>query len=214
MSGFDSIEECFEELSPHIFAVETGLSSDPAMNWRLSKLDKISLISNSDSHSPQKIGREANIFDCEFSYDGLIGAIKSRDPEKFLFTVEFFPEEGKYHYDGHRLCGISFSPSETKKHNGICPKCKKPLTIGVMNRVAKLADRKLGEGSESRVPFKHLIPLDEIIADVFGVGASSKAVKKEYEKLTSEIEIIENEINDLLEKLSGLCEKKNGICRV
>ena len=183
MSGFDSIEECFEELSPHIFAVETGLSSDPAMNWRLSKLDKISLISNSDSHSPQKIGREANIFDCEFSYDGLIGAIKSRDPEKFLFTVEFFPEEGKYHYDGHRLCGISFSPSETKKHNGICPKCKKPLTIGVMNRVAKLADRKLGEGSESRVPFKHLIPLDEIIADVFGVGASSKAVKKEYEKL-------------------------------
>ncbi len=102
MSGFDSIEECFEELSGNIFAIETGLSSDPAMNWRLSKLDKIALISNSDSHSPQKIGREANVFDCELSYDGIIDAIKSHDPEKFLFTIEFFPEEGKYHYDGHR----------------------------------------------------------------------------------------------------------------
>jgi len=187
MSGFDSIEECFEELSSHIFAIETGLSSDPAMNWRLSKLDKISLISNSDSHSLQKIGREANVFECELSFDAIIDAIKSRDPKKFLYTIEFFPEEGKYHYDGHRLCNISMSPEETKKNSGICPVCHKKMTIGVMNRVAKLADRKAGQGNDGRVPFKNLIPLNEIIADVFGVGVSSKAVKKQYEDLIKNI---------------------------
>jgi len=183
MSGFDSLEECFEDLSKNIFALETGLSSDPAMNWRLSMLDKISFISNSDSHSPQKIGREANVFDCDLSYNGLIDAIKSRDTKKFLFTVEFFPEEGKYHYDGHRLCDVSMSPEGTKKHNGICPKCRKPMTIGVMNRVDKLADRKPGEGCEGRVPFRSLIPLNEIIGDIFGVGVSSLKVHKEYEKI-------------------------------
>jgi len=187
MSGFDSIEECFEELSPYIFAIETGLSSDPAMNWRLSKLDKISLISNSDSHSLQKIGREANVFDCELSYNGLIDAIKSADPKKFLFTIEFFPEEGKYHYDGHRLCGVSFSPEETKKNKGICPKCHKPLTIGVMTRVERLADRPEGGGKENKIPFRSLIPLDEIIADVFGLGVSSLKVHGEYEKLVENI---------------------------
>ncbi len=183
MSGFDSIEECFEELSPHIFAIETGISSDPAMNWRLSKLDKIALISNSDSHSLPKIGREANIFDCELSYDGIISAIKSHDPQKFLFTVEFFPEEGRYHYDGHRLCEVSMPPEETKKNKGICPKCHKPMTIGTLSRVDKLADRKEGEGSENKIPFRSLIPLNEIIADVIGVGTASMAVRKEYEKL-------------------------------
>ncbi len=187
MSGFDSLEECFEDLSGNIFAIETGLSSDPAMNWRLSMLDKISFISNSDSHSPQKIGREANVFDCELSYNGLIDAIRSRDPKKFLFTVEFFPEEGKYHYDGHRLCNVSMSPEETKKNNGICSKCHKPMTIGVMNRVDKLADRKSGEGKEGRVPFRSLVPLNEIIADIFGVGVSSLKVKKEYEKLVDAV---------------------------
>ncbi len=187
MSGFDSIEECFEELSPHIFAIETGLSSDPAMNWRLSKLDKISLISNSDSHSLPKIGREANVFDCELSFGSIINAIKSRDPKKFLSTIEFFPEEGKYHYDGHRLCNISMSPEETKKNNGICPVCHKKMTIGVMNRIDKLADRVSGEDGKNRVPFHNLIPLNEIIADVLGVGVSSKAVKKEYEKLIKNI---------------------------
>jgi uncharacterized protein (TIGR00375 family) len=187
MSGFDSIEECFEELSPYIFAIETGLSSDPAMNWRLSKLDKISLISNSDSHSLQKIGREANVFDCELSYNGLIDAIKLADPKKFLFTIEFFPEEGKYHYDGHRLCGVSFSPEETKKNKGICPKCHKPLTIGVMTRVERLADRPEGGGKENKIPFRSLIPLDEIIADVFGLGVSSLKVHGEYEKLVENI---------------------------
>ncbi len=206
MSGFDSIEECFEELSGNIFAIETGLSSDPAMNWRFSKLDKIALISNSDSHSPAKIGREANVFDCDLSYDGIIGAIKSRDPKKFLFTVEFFPEEGKYHYDGHRLCGISFAPEETRKRNGICPKCKKPLTIGVMNRVDKLADLPaealprrqagLAEAGRNKIPFRHLIPLNEIIADVLGVGVASMAVRKEYEKL---IDIFGNEFKILMD---------------
>jgi len=204
MSGFDSIEECFEELSPHIFAVETGLSSDPAMNWRLSKLDKISFISNSDSHSLPKIGREANVFDCELSFGSIINAIKSRDPNKFLYTVEFFPEEGKYHYDGHRLCNVSMSPEETKKNNGICPVCHKKMTIGVMNRVDKLADRTPGQGSENKIPFKNLIPLDEIIADVLGMGVSSKAVKKEYEEL---VKNIGNDFKVLLEasheELSG-----------
>ncbi len=196
MSGFDSLEECFEDLSGNIFAIETGLSSDPAMNWRLSKLDNISFISNSDSHSPHKIGREANVFDCELSYDGLINAIKSRDPKEFLFTVEFFPEEGKYHYDGHRLCNVSMSPEETKKNKGICPKCHKPMTIGVMNRVDKLADRKAGEGKEGRVPFRSLIPLDEIIADIFGMGVSSLKVKKEYEQL---IEAVGSELKVLMD---------------
>ncbi len=196
MSGFDSLEECFEDLSGNIFAIETGLSSDPAMNWRLSKLDNISFISNSDSHSPHKIGREANVFDCELSYDGLINAIKSRDPKKFLFTVEFFPEEGKYHYDGHRLCNVSMAPEETKKNKGICPKCHKPMTIGVMNRVDKLADRKVGEGKEGRIPFRSLIPLDEIIADIFCVGVSSLKVRKEYEQL---IEAVGSELKVLMD---------------
>jgi DNA helicase-2/ATP-dependent DNA helicase PcrA len=196
MSGFNTIEECFEELSPHIFAIETGLSSDPAMNWRLSKLDKIALISNSDSHSLQKIGREANVFDCELSYAGIMAAIKSHDPKKFLFTVEFFPEEGKYHFDGHRLCEVSMSPEETKKNKGICPKCHKPMTIGVMNRVAKLADRAVGQGSENKIPFRNLIPLNEIIADVIQVGVASMAVRKEYEKL---IDIIGNEFKILMD---------------
>ena len=196
MSGFDSIEECFEEMSSCIFAIETGLSSDPAMNWRLSKLDKIALISNSDSHSPQKIGREANVFDCELSYDGLIDAIKSRDLKKFLFTIEFFPEEGKYHYDGHRLCNVSMSPEETKKNNGICPVCRKPMTIGVLSRVEKLTDRLEGRGSEGKIPFRNLVPLNEIIADIFGVGVSSLKVRKEYEQL---IETVGSEFKVLMD---------------
>lgn len=185
MSGFDSIEECFDEMSPHIFAIETGLSSDPAMNWRLSALDKISLISNSDSHSLQKLGREANVFDCELSYGGIIDAIKSKDPEKFLYTVEFFPEEGKYHYDGHRLCNVYFSPEETKKHNNLCPVCGKKITVGVLNRVGELSDRKKDEKPINAIPFKNLIPLDEIIGEAFGVGPKSKKVGEAYEKLVA-----------------------------
>ena len=188
MSGFNSLEECFEELTPHIFAIETGLSSDPKMNWRLSNLDKISLISNSDSHSLQKIGREANVFDCDLRYDAIFDAIKTKDPKKFLFTIEFFPEEGKYHYDGHRLCNVSFSPEETKKHNGICPVCGGKLTIGVLNRVEELSDREDKDiDIKKYIPYKSLIPLDEIIADIFGIGKASKKVSEMYERAIKEI---------------------------
>lgn len=206
MSGFDSIEECFDEMSPHIFAIETGLSSDPAMNWRLSALDKISLISNSDSHSLQKLGREANVFDCELSYDGIINAIKSKNPKKFLYTIEFFPEEGKYHYDGHRLCNVSFSPEQTKKNKGICPVCGKKLTVGVLNRVGELADRPLGGNPVDIVPFKNLIPLDEIIGEALGVGPKSKKAMGQYEKLVSnfgnELKVLEEISYDEISKIS------------
>ena len=135
-------------MTPFIFALETGLSSDPPMNRRLSALDRYALVSNSDAHSPSKIGREANVFDAEFSYAGLIGAIRSKDPSRFLHTVEFFPEEGKYHYDGHRKCGVVFAPGESLAHNDLCPKCGKKLTIGVMHRVEELADRaRRGRGA-------------------------------------------------------------------
>ncbi len=184
-SGFDRIEDCFEKQTPKIFALETGLSSDPAMNWRLSALDRFSLVSNSDSHSPQKIGREANVFDCELSYDAIRQTLKTKDKKKFLYTIEFFPEEGKYHYDGHRLCNVTFSPQESKSHQNRCPKCGKPLTIGVMNRVDQLADRPVGFRPENAIPFKNLVPLDEIIADAKGVSKTSVSVEKEYRMLVS-----------------------------
>jgi len=194
-SGFDSIEECFEEYSKYIYAGETGLSSDPPMSWRNSSLDKIALISNSDSHSPQKIGREANVFDTELSYPAIVEAIKSKDPQKFLYTIEFFPQEGKYHYDGHRLCEISLNPTETKKYNGICPACGKPLTIGVLNRVEQLADRPEGFKPENAIPFKSLVPLTEIIADALGLTVGTKQVEGEYKNL---IEKFKNEFNILI----------------
>ena len=193
-SGFDSIEECFEGYAKDIYAMETGLSSDPAMNWRWSKLDRFSLISNSDSHSPQKIGREANVFDTEMSYKAILDALKKKDKKKFLYTIEFFPEEGKYHYDGHRACDVRFSPEETRKNKNICPVCKKPLTIGVMNRVAELADRPEGFVPENSIPFKRMVPLSEIIGDVLGVGDASKAVNAEYRaivpRLGTELEVL------------------------
>ncbi len=195
-SGFDSIEECFDEYSKYIYAIETGLSSDPLMNWRLSSLDKISLISNSDAHSPRKIGREANVFDTEISYNSITDAIKEKDPKKFLYTIEFFPEEGKYHYDGHRLCGISLTPSETKKYNEICPACGRPLTVGVLNRVEELADREEGREPRGAIPFKNLIPLEEIIADVLGVLPGAKQVAAEYQNL---IKKFGNEFSILLD---------------
>ena len=193
-SGFDRIEDCFEEQAKNIHCLETGLSSDPAMNWRLSALDRFSLISNSDSHSPSKIGREANVFDCQMSYDEITNTLKTKDKKKFLYTIEFYPEEGKYHYDGHRLCGVVFSPRETKAHKNICPKCGKPLTIGVMNRVDQLADRPDGFKPDNAIPFKNLIPLEEIIADVKGMGKASKAVEQEYRgvlaKFGTEFEVL------------------------
>ncbi|MEW6606126.1 MAG: endonuclease Q family protein [bacterium] len=183
-SGFDSVEECFEEETRNIYALETGLSSDPPMNWRLSELDQYTLISNSDSHSPAKIGREANAFDCEINYKEIIDVLKRKDRNKFLFTIEFFPEEGKYHYDGHRLCNLRFTPAQTKAHNGICPSCGKKITVGVVNRVEKLADRPEGFVPENHIPCKHLIPLEEIISKVTKKGVGTAAVENEYLKLT------------------------------
>jgi len=184
-SGFDSIEECFGEYSRYIYAIETGLSSDPPMNWRLSSLDRITLISNSDAHSPNKLGREANVFDCGMDYYEIIEAIKKKDKRRLLYTIEFFPEKGKYHYDGHRLCNISFSPQQTTQQKGRCPVCEKPITVGVMNRVEELADRPEGFTPENAVPFKHLVPLEEIIAEAFNTGVNTVIVKKEYERLLS-----------------------------
>ena len=194
MSGFDRIEDCFEEQTPKIFALETGLSSDPAMNWRLSALDKFTLISNSDAHSPQKIGREANVFNCDLDYKTIREVLMTKDKSRFLYTIEFFPEEGKYHFDGHRLCGIRWSPKETKEHAGKCSKCGKPVTVGVVNRVEKLADRPEGFKPENAIPFKNLIPLEEIIADAKGVGKASVAVERDYHsclaKFGTEFEIL------------------------
>lgn len=185
MSGFDTMEECFEELTTDIYAIETGLSSDPLMNWRLSALDNVTLISNSDAHSPAKIGREANIFDTGVSYAAILDAIKTR--EGFYGTIEFFPEEGKYHNDGHRLCGTNLSPKETIKNNYLCPVCNKKVTVGVLHRVERLADR--GEGFRpAKAPYFHsVIPLPEIISEVIGVGVNSKAVQKKYLELLAKL---------------------------
>ena len=216
-SGFNSLEECFDEYAKYIYAIETGLSSDPAMNWRLSALDSITLISNSDSHSLAKIGREANVFDTELNYTAIAEAIKKKDPSRFLFTVEFFPEEGKYHYDGHRLCGVSMKPEESRQRNNICSKCGRPLTIGVLNRVEELADRPEGFKPAGVVPFKSLIPLEEIIADALGVGVISKRVRDEYEKLisvfSSEFEVLLNAEQTSLQSAT-LPEIAEGIMRV
>ena len=187
-SGFDVIEECFEELTPFIFALETGLSSDPSMNWLLSALDKYTLVSNSDAHSPSRIMREANVFDTEFSFAGLVDALKSKDPEKMLYTLEFFPEEGKYHYDGHRKCDVVFSPQETIQHQYLCPKCGKKLTVGVMHRVTELADREPGHPGPPRIPFKNLIPFNEVIAQAVEKSAECKSVWDLYLRFIREFE--------------------------
>lgn len=182
-SGFDSIAECYGDLDKHIFAVETGLSSDPPMNWICSFLDKYTLISNSDAHSPEKLGREANLFDTELSYNSIKEAIKTGNPKNFLGTIEFFPQEGKYHYDGHRKCGISWDPWETLKHNGVCPVCGKKVTIGVMNRVVQLADRDDLTKRKNRLPFHSLIPLKEILSEILEAGPQSIKVANAYNSI-------------------------------
>ncbi|MFH0790219.1 MAG: endonuclease Q family protein [Candidatus Omnitrophota bacterium] len=185
MSGFDKIEDCFEEQTPKIFALETGLSSDPGMNWRLSALDKFTLISNSDSHSPAKIGREANVFNCDLDYKTIREVLKTKDKKRFLYTIEFFPEEGKYHFDGHRLCGVMFSPKETRQNNGRCPKCGKAVTVGVMNRVEELADRPEGYVPSNSIPYRNFIPLVEIVAEAKGVAKESVVVEREYRSIVA-----------------------------
>ncbi len=183
MSGFNSLKDCFKDQTKHIHAIETGLSSDPGMNWRLSQLDNVALISSSDSHSayPWRIGREATVFDMkELSYAELIKAIKGN---KIVETIEFYPEEGKYHYDGHRDCGTCLSPQESLAMKKICPNCKKQMTIGVASRVEELADRKEGKPASAR-PYRNLIPLSEIISHIIGSPIASKKVWEQYYKLT------------------------------
>lgn len=192
VSGFDSLEECFGDLTPHIYAIETGLSSDPAMNWRLSALDRITLISNSDAHSPAKLGREATIFDTEMSYNGIMEAIKSG--KGLNGTIEFFPEEGKYHSDGHRECGMRLTPQETVQHDYRCPSCGRKVTVGVLHRVGKLADRPEGFKPPGSPSYHSIIPLQEVIAETLKVGPASKKVQQMYfnmlEKLGNEFSIL------------------------
>jgi len=168
-SGFNSVEECYQDMTKHIYALETGLSSDPPMNWRLSKLDKFALVSNSDSHSfwPWRIGREANVFELEkMSYYEVADAIRNRDKARFKFTIETDPAYGKYHWTGHRNCHVSLSPREAIKLGNICPVCRRKLTKGVEQRVEELADRDVGFKPENAIGFKRLLPLSEIIATV------------------------------------------------
>ncbi len=185
VSGFDSLKECFEELTERIYAIETGLSSDPPMNWMLSGLDNILLISNSDAHSPLKIGREANVMSIEPSYAALYEAIK--EGKNFDGTIEFFPEEGKYHFDGHRACGVCLSPEETLKQGNRCPVCGKKMTLGVAHRVYELSDRPYGERPPGARPFVSLIPLQEVISEALKVGVSSKRVQQLYMKMITEL---------------------------
>jgi DNA helicase-2/ATP-dependent DNA helicase PcrA len=181
VSGFDSLEECFGDLTPRIRAIETGLSSDPPMNRRLSALDGISLISNSDAHSPSKLGREATLFETDLSYSAVARAIGTG--RGLAGTIEFFPEEGKYHFDGHRNCGVRMSPEETRLARGLCPVCGKPVTVGVMNRVTALADRT--EARPER--FSYIVPLEEIIAQAMGRGVNTKGVRDTYLRILGEL---------------------------
>ncbi|MFH0956098.1 MAG: endonuclease Q family protein [Candidatus Falkowbacteria bacterium] len=201
-SGFDKMEECFHEYTKNIYAIETGLSSDPEMNWRLSALDKLTVLSNSDAHSLPNIAREANVFEMkDINYDEIYDIVKNKKiyqdgGEGIKYTIEFYPEEGMYHYDGHRACGISFTPEETKKQKNICPVCKKPLTIGVMNRVDELADRALDFKPVNVAPFKKLVELDKIIAEALDIKSRhSKRVQLAYHSL---IKLGVNELNILL----------------
>ena len=193
-SGFESVEECFEELTPYVHALETGLSSDPAMNWRISKLDRYQLVSNSDAHSPSKLGREANLLDIDCSYEGLYQAIQTG--KGLEGTVEFFPEEGKYHFDGHRKCGVSLSPVEAERLGGICPVCGKKLTMGVDHRVEQLADREEGFVKKDGKKYESLVPLPEVVAACMGYSTASKKVQGCFEQmmqtLGTEFDILRN----------------------
>lgn len=176
-SGFDTIEDCFGDLASEVFALETGLSSDPEMNWLWSHLDRFALISNSDAHSGENLGREANLFEGEMSYDGMFRSLRGDAPNcRFRGTLEFFPEEGKYHLDGHRNCGVVFEPRESKARGNLCPSCGKELTIGVLHRVLELADREAPEQPSGSPGFRSLIPLPVLIGEILGVGAKSRKV--------------------------------------
>jgi uncharacterized protein (TIGR00375 family) len=182
-SGFNRFEDCYGDLSSEIFALETGLSSDPLMNWRLSQLDRFVLVSNSDAHSASKLGREATVFDTEFSYKGIYRSLKDEPHDGLLGTIEFFPEEGKYHYDGHRACKMRMHPKETLSRNGLCSICGKPVTVGVMSRVEELADRPEGKKAPFWRPYSSLIPLAEVISQCRRVGPNTKSVQSLYRQM-------------------------------
>ncbi len=206
-SGFETIESCFADMTPYIHAVETGLSSDPPMNWRVSALDRLTLVSHSDAHSPSKLGREANLLDTDLSYTGLITALQTGNG--FLGTIEFFPEEGKYHLDGHRNCGVCLMPAETAQLNGRCPVCGKKLTIGVEHRVEELADRPAGFRPENAKPFESLAPLPEVIAASSGGSSTGKKTMRLYEEmlrtLGTEFDILRRVPLEEIEKTAGIC---------
>ena len=204
-SGFDTMEECFEDLTPYVHAVETGLSSDPPMNWRLSALDGFQLISNSDAHSPSKLGREANLLDIDLSYQGIYNAIQYG--KGLVGTLEFFPEEGKYHYDGHRKCHICLSPEEAEKYQGKCPVCGKKLTMGVDHRILDLADRGNGFRKKNARPFESIVPLLEVISACLKKGITTKTVLSEYEKM---LQRLGNEFQILREIPIEDIEKEGG----
>jgi DNA helicase-2/ATP-dependent DNA helicase PcrA len=206
-SGFDRIDECYADLSGHIHAVESGLSSDPAMNDLCSHLDRYSLISNSDAHSPEKLGREANRFDTELTYAAITSALRHPDPAQFQETLEFFPQEGKYHLDGHRKCGISWEPEETLRRNAVCPVCGRRITVGVLHRVHQLSDRNHPDEKTNRRPFRSMIPLIEILSEIHGSGKSSKAVVRDYAAL---VQKLGSEIGILLDRPIGEVQKAGG----
>lgn len=198
-SGFDAIEECFGSMAPYIYAIETGLSSNPEMNWQLSGLDQVVMISNSDAHSPRNLGREANVFEFDVppTYDDFVNVLKTQDANHFKYTIEFYSEEGKYHFDGCAACGFSSDPIQSKKLGDRCPKCKRPMTLGVHHRVEQLKDREAASVSARKIPFKSIVPLAEIIAEVFGVKSTqSTKVDQEYMRLT---DTIANEFSLLLD---------------
>lgn len=211
-SGFDSLEECFGDLKDKFFAVETGLSSDPAMNWLWSCLDKYTLVSNSDAHSPSRLGREVNVFKEDLNYYELRDVLKNKDKEKFLYTIEFYPQEGKYHFDGHRKCGVRLSPKEARFNNNLCPVCSRNLTIGVLHRIEALSDRDEGYVPEDAIPYKRLIPLEEVIAEAKGCGRDTVGVKNEYRRLCNifgnEFEIL---LNTPIDELKSNTEEKIAI---
>lgn len=183
-SGFDAIEDCYLDLSDHIFALETGLSSDPAMNWRISGLDRYRMVSNSDAHSPPMLGRETTLFDTDLDYFAVKRALETG--QGHVGSVEFFPEEGKYHVDGHRKCGVRLEPQQTREYGGHCPECGKPLTVGVLNRVEELADRPEPVRPAGAPDFLSFVPLPEIMSEILGVGPKSKRVAREIDRLTSD----------------------------
>jgi uncharacterized protein (TIGR00375 family) len=182
-SGFDAVEDCYADLADHIFALETGLSSDPVMNWRISGLDRYRLVSNSDAHSPPMLGREATVFDTDLDYFAIRQALETGVGH--AGSVEFFPEEGKYHVDGHRKCGVRMQPQQTREHGGICPECDKPLTVGVLSRVEELADRPEAVRPAGAADFRSLVPLPEIMSEILGAGPKSKTVLGQIDQLTA-----------------------------